>query len=118
MTLELLGQLLSASLGVLIVILALSFLVETLVEWIFGTIFDKIPALAPHKWALMYIAIGVGILGAFIYRFDLLAILGEAVGADPKIDITWYGITITGGAIGKGSNYLHDFIVKHFPPKK
>lgn len=117
MTPELLVQLISASLGVLIVILALSFLVETLTEWIFGTIFDRVPALAPYKWALMYVAIAIGILGAFVYRFDLLAILGDAVGSTPKVEVTWYGIIITGGAIGKGSNYLHDFIVKHFPPK-
>lgn len=105
------------TLGILVVLLALAFLVETLVEFLFGTLFDKVPVLAPHKWALMYIAVLVGIVGAFLYHFDLLEILGETVKAEPAITVTWYGEAITGIAIGKGSNYLHQFISQFFPSK-
>lgn len=101
--------------GILLVLLALAFFVETLVEFVFGTLFDKVPALTPYKWALMYIAIVVGIVGTFLYRIDLLAILGEQMKANPPIAVSWYGMGITGIAIGKGSNYLHQFISRFFP---
>lgn len=104
-------------LGILVVMLALAFFVETLVEAIFGPIFDKVPALTPHKWSLMYIALLVGLVGAFLYKFDLLAVLSVTVKMDPPIPVSWFGMGITGLAIGKGSNYLHQAISKFFPAK-
>jgi len=98
--------------GLLAVMVAIAWLIETLVESIFSPIFDKVPALAPYKSFLMYIAMVAGLAGAFIYQFDLPAILGSFLKAD--IPVTWFGITLTGLAIGKGSNYLHDFIQKYF----
>ena len=98
--------------GLLLVMVAIAWLIETLVESIFSPIFDKIPALTPYKSFLMYIAMVAGVAGAFIYQFDLPAILGSFLKAD--IPVTPYGIGLTGLAIGKGSNYLHDFIQKYF----
>lgn len=105
------------TLGILAILLALAFFVETLVEFIFGTLFDRIPALTPHKWTLQYIAVVVGLVGTFHYGIDLLAILSEVVKANPVIPVSWYGIGITGIAVGKGSNYLHQFISQFFPAK-
>ena len=99
-------------LAILGVILLLAFLVESLVEYLFGPIFDKIPSLTKAKWTLMYIAMATGILGAVVYSFDLLYLLGQLLSVEvPK---TVYGIVITGMAIGRGSNYLHDILTKFF----
>lgn len=105
------------ALGVLVVMVGLAFLVETLTEAIFGPIFDKTPALTPHKWALMYVALVVGVVGALIYKFDLIVLLAETVKVEPAISPGIFGMVITGLAIGKGSNYLHQFISKFFPAK-
>lgn len=99
-------------LAILGVILLLAFLVESLVEYLFGPVFDKIPKLTKAKWSLMYIAMAVGIAGAFVYSFDLLYLLGQFLGVE--ISLTPYGIVLTGMAIGRGSNYLHDILTKFF----
>ena len=101
-----------SGLAILRVILLLAFLVETLVEYFFSPLFDKIPKLAPFKWLLMYVAMVVGIAGAFVYSFDLLSLLGQLLGV--SIQQTAYGLVITGMAIGRGSNYLHDILTKFF----
>ena len=105
------------TMGVLAIILALAFLVETLTEAIFGPLFDKIPALTPHKWALMYIALVIGVIGAFVYKFDLLSILSQFVEMKPPFEPGPFGMVITGLSIGKGSNYIHQIISKFFPAK-
>jgi hypothetical protein len=98
----------------LLVIFALSFLVETLVEALFGRPIDKIEKLKPYKSLILtYIAVGFGMLGAFIYSFDLLYFLGTLVGA--PIMTTTFGVIVTGIAIGMGSAYLHQFVSKYFP---
>jgi hypothetical protein len=98
------------------VIFGLAFIIETLVEAIFGPVFDKVVKLAPYKWLLMYIAIAVGLVGAFIYQFDLIYLLGRFVHPEepPIVQQTTFGIILTGLAIGKGSNYLHDLFQKIF----
>lgn len=105
------------TLGILAVIFAIAFLVETLVEFLFGTLFDKVPKLTKYKWTLMYAAVLIGLIGTFHYHFDLIAILGQFVKASPPVPVSWYGETVTGIAIGKGSNYLHQFISTFFPAK-
>ncbi len=98
----------------LLVIFALSFLVETLVEALFGRPIDLFKKLTPYKALILtYIAVGFGVLGAFIYHFDLLYYLGSLVGA--PIMTTTFGVVITGIAIGMGSAYLHQLISKYFP---
>jgi hypothetical protein len=98
--------------SVLAVIFLMAFLVESMVEYLFGTPFDKIPALQPYKWLLMYVAAIVGVAGAFIYRIDILYLLGGFVGA--AFDVTFFGMVMTGLSIGRGANYLHDIVDKFF----
>jgi F0F1-type ATP synthase assembly protein I len=102
--------------GYLAFVLALAFLAETLVEAFFGRIIDNVPQLAKFRWALVYLAVAVGLGGAFVYQIDLLYILGKFVEAPVKI--TPYGLVITGVAIGMGAAYIHQFISKFFPAKQ
>jgi hypothetical protein len=97
----------------LVIILLLAFLTETLVEFVFADLFEHIPAAEPFKWTIKYVAIAVGIGGAFVYGFDLIALLSQYL--ENTITATPFGITITGIAIGKGSNYLHQIISQFFP---
>ena len=94
-------------LGILAIIFLLSFLVEAMVEYIFGKLFDHVPVLVPYKWLLQYVA-----LGAFIYKFDVISLL--SIWLETPIEIHPFGITITGLAIGRGSNFIHDLIKKFF----
>lgn len=98
--------------GVLAIIFLLAFLVESLVEYLFGALFEHVPALVPFKWCLMYIALGVGIIGAFVYKFDLIYLIGQFVGN--AVSITTFGIVLTGAAIGRGAGYLHDLVKRYF----
>lgn len=95
------------------VIFLLAFLIESLVEYVFGTIADQVAVLTPWKWVAKYIAMVVGIVAAFIYRFDLLSLLGTYIGT--AVPLTELGIILTGAAIGRGSNYLHDIVKQFFP---
>lgn len=102
--------------GALAVIAGLAFLVETLVEALFGRIADHVPVLQQFKWLLIYIAVAVGVLGAFVYRFDLIYLLSLYMqSAVPK---TNFGIAITGVSIGMGAGYIHQFVSKYFPAQK
>jgi hypothetical protein len=99
-------------LSILAVILLMAFLVESLVEYFFGAIVNNVPKLAPYKWLLMYVAAGVGVAGAFIYKFDLLYLLGGFM--EVNIPSTWFGVLLTGLGIGRGSNFIHDIVQKYF----
>jgi hypothetical protein len=110
-----------ATLGI---IFLLAFLVETLIEFLFGTLAGFLVAVFPllegklgtFKTPIIQIfAIAAGIIGAFIYQFDVLYLLGMFL-VNP-IPITVYGLIITGVAIGKGSNYIHQLITQFFPVK-
>lgn len=100
----------------LFIIFILSSIVETLVEAFFSDFFLKIPALIPYQWTQKYIAWIVAVAGAFIYQFDVLYIIGvylsEAFKVSSPVPLTAYGVFLTGIAIGKGSNYLHELILK------
>jgi hypothetical protein len=98
---------------VFLVMILVAFLIETLVEAVLGTPFEKIPKLKPFKWTLMYIAIAVGIYAAIWYQFDLVFMLATFLGAT-SIKISIFGMVVTGCGIGKGSNYLHDIFKKYF----
>lgn len=114
---------------ILLLILALAFLTETLTEFAYGTVTNLIvgifPKLAPlfersklRTSVIQLFAIGVGIAGALIYKFDMLHLLSQYLepyaGAPLNVPTTDYGIIITGVAIGKGSNYIHDFLKRYF----
>lgn len=95
----------------LLIVFALTFLTESFTEYIFGTIFDKVPKLIPYKWTLMYLAMLAGVGLAFYYSVDLIALL------PPGSEVTPVGIVLSGLAIGRGSNFLHQFVSQFFPTK-
>lgn len=98
---------------VLAIVLFIAFLIETLVEFVLGTLFEKVAALAPLKWLIMYVAIAVAVFAAFLYHLDLVFMLAQFLGTS-DIPQTTFGMIVTGVAIGKGSNYLHDLFKKFF----
>lgn len=100
--------------AILSVILLTAFLTESLTEYLFGTLFEHLPAIRAWRWCLMYLAAGVGLLGAFFYRFDLISLLGQSLNLEGFDAPTWLGMAVTGLAIGRGSNYLHDLLSRHF----
>lgn len=100
-----------ATLGV---ILLVSFLVESLVEAVLGEPFNHIPAIAPYKWALKYAAYAAGVGGAFVYSFDVVFLLSNYLGGG--VQQAWYGIVLTGLAIGQGSRFIHDIIGRFTKP--
>lgn len=89
---------------------ALAFLIESLVEYIFGEPINHIPKIVPYKWLLMYVSAIAGVLLSLFYKLDLLALIMAREG-------TIVGMVITGLAIGRGSNFLHQFVSKFFPAK-
>jgi len=93
-----------------------AFFVETLIEFVFGKLFDHIAFLKPYKWLQMYLAIAAAIGLAFFYRLDLPYLLAQFLEVDwpPLAQVSWVGMAVSGIAIGKGSNYLHDLIKKFF----
>lgn len=99
-------------LAVIGVIVLLAFLVESLTEYAFGRAVEHIPALQPWSWCLAYVAMAVGIAGAWVYRFDLMYLIGQAL--ETTVPVTGFGITITGMAIGRGANYIHDLVSRFF----
>jgi hypothetical protein len=66
----------------------------------------------------MYIACAVGIGAAFLYQLDLISLLSKYLAQTSAIDfqfpVTIIGLILTGAAIGRGSNYLHDLVMKWF----
>lgn len=107
-----------STLAVLLIILLLAFLIETLIEFLFGTIAGFFPRWKPEpetrKSIIQLCAIGAGLAGAFLFHFDVLFLAGQE--AELKdIPLTPYGMAITGIAIGKGSNYIHQIISRFFP---
>ena len=99
-------------LGTIGVILLLAFLVESLTEYLFGAACEHIPALKPFSWCLMYVAAAVGVGGAFVYGFDLLVLAGQFF--EQPIQSNPFGVAITGLAIGRGANYIHDIFKRFF----
>lgn len=96
------------SVKILAAIFALAFLAESLVEYLFGTLADKITVLTPYRWTLMYISAAVGVGLAFHYQFDLISlILGNV--------LTWVGMLLTGLVIGRGANFVHQFVSEYLP---
>jgi hypothetical protein len=98
----------------LLLALILAFLAEGLTEYFAGPFFKWLARLAkfPELGDLRYIAALVGIGLAFAYRLDLLLAAGFQP-SDPAI-----GHILTGLVIGRGSNYLHQFVDQFFPGHK
>jgi len=102
--------------GYIALAFALAFLAESLVEYVLGTPFEKFEKLKGWKWALLYVSLGVGVWMAFTWKIDLIWIIAQQVGY--QIDITWQGIFLSGAIIGRGANYIHQFMTNYIPEKK
>jgi hypothetical protein len=116
-------SLLAGYIGLLIgVILFLGVFIESIVEAVLAPLFDHFPRLEPYKWAQAYAAVVLGVVAAFLFRLDLIHLVGMLLAALTKVDpnpipITVFGLILTGLAIGKGSNYLHELIKLVLPGK-
>ena len=99
----------------------LSFLIESMVEYIFGTPMAKIEKLKPFTWLLMYVSMAAGVGLCFYYKLDLVALLptwlAELTKSNAAYEPTVIGHILSGLAIGRGSNYLHQVMTKFFPVK-
>ena len=95
------------------VLLLMSFVIERIVEIVFGIAMDKIPVLSPYKWVLTYIAMIVAVVGTLIYNLDLFYQMGLALNL--PIPFSVYGIVGTGIVVGGGSNLLNDIWSRFFP---
>ncbi len=65
---------------------------------------------APTLPALRYVSAAFGIALCFLYRADLLAILG----LDARF--AWVGYVVTGLLIGRGANFVSDFAGRWLRP--
>ena len=97
---------------VVVLAVVLATLVEGFVEYVFGTAFDKVPKLAAHKWLLMYVSLLAGVLLAFFYSIDLVALIANNAGG--SLAVSWVGILLSGLIIGRGANYINDFVSRWF----
>jgi hypothetical protein len=97
-------------------ILLLAAIVEALTEYlarpIVAKVYQLLGASAPSDElpALRYIAAAVAVALCFLYRADLLAILG----LDARY--SWVGYIVTGMLIGRGANFVNDFAGRWLRP--
>ena len=96
----------------IVLVLFLAFVIESLVEYFVGEVANHIPRVEPYKWLTMYLAAIVGIVAAFIYQLDLVHLLADFLGI--QMAISTLGMVLTGLAIGRGSNFIHDIWKKFF----
>lgn len=128
--------LVGGTLGVLLgVVLVLGLFIQTAAEFLFG----KLEGILVSIWPLLadplsksglrigiiaIVTVGLGVWGAFLYQLDLIyilaSVLAELTTVEVPIQITVYGISLTGVVMGMGASYIHDLIVKpllkHFAP--
>jgi hypothetical protein len=108
----------STILVIVMVTIFIAVLIESVVEFLIAPIFNNFPKLTKFKWMQMYIACAVGIGAAFLYQLDLISLLSKYLAQISAIDfqfpVTIIGLILTGAAIGRGSNYLHDLVMKWF----
>jgi len=98
-------------LTIVLLVLALAFVAEAMTEYLFGWAFDLWEAANPivaRAEPLKYVAAAMGVGLAFAYRLDLI---GWAFGVQPSP--AWIGVLITGLAIGRGANFVHDFAERY-----
>jgi hypothetical protein len=89
----------------------LAFLGESAIEFLIAPVFN-IPKLVAYKDVLKYISALVGVGLAYAYQVDLVAIFQSVTTPTTP---TLVGIALTGIGIGRGSNWLHQFVSKFFP---
>jgi hypothetical protein len=110
------GAVVLSALGPVVVIFLLAALAEGLVEYLVAPWLEGLKG-ATEKlenvrvMALRYISALVGIGLSLVYGADLLAIFGVEAG------VPYVGSVLTGVLIGRGSNYVHDFVGKWLTPE-
>jgi hypothetical protein len=95
-------------LSIVLLALVLAFMAESLVEYFLGWAFDLWKSqseIVKKAEPLKYVAAIVGLALAFAYRVDLIA---WALKTQPEP--AWVGIALTGMALGRGANFMHDFL--------
>jgi hypothetical protein len=90
---------------------ALAFLVESFTEYLAGTPMDHVAAIQRFKWLLMYLAAVAGVGLAFYYRLDLIGMIPAVVDPAREATATPVGMALTGLGLGRGANWLHDFVM-------
>ena len=103
------------AIGALAVAFALSFIAESGVEYILGTPFEKVPKLQPFKWLLMYAGLAAGVGMSWYYQTDLISLI--QVAAQGEGAVTPLGVILTGLVVGRGANFLHQFVSQYLPVK-
>lgn len=114
--------------GVMLAVVAfLGLVVQTVAEFLFGkmegilkTIFPGLDGLLGKKdfrvGLIALLTCGVGIWAAFLYQLDVVYLVASlmagmaAVGV--PVQITFFGLLVTGIMIGMGAGYIHDLIIK------
>jgi hypothetical protein len=88
-------------LGLFVPLTLLAFVAtEGVVEYLLGTLFDKIEKIKPYSWTLMYASAAAGVGLAFFYKLDAMALVG--LPASPV------GLFVTGIFVGRGANFISD----------
>lgn len=97
--------------GRFVLALALAFIAESMSEYLFAPWLDVLkkrwPWLEEAK-PMQYVALAMGLLLAFAYNLDIIF---EAFGY--TANWPWIGVVVTGLAIGRGSNYVHDLWTRY-----
>lgn len=87
----------------------LATLIEGLVEYFVGTIFDHVPKIKEWRWLTIYIPPVLGVIVAIAYQLDLLSLIVAGLPASTL------GMILSGLIMGRGANYLHQFVATFFP---
>lgn len=105
---------------------ALAFMAESGTEYIFGTPMEKIEKLKPFKWLLMYVGLAAGVGMSWYYQIDVIALIqafagGGGAAPEPPlqavVEATPLGVVLTGLVVGRGANFLHQFVSQYLPVK-
>jgi hypothetical protein len=63
----------------------------------------------------MYIALMIGVLLCLFYKLDLIVLIAYVISLLAGGAVVWptttIGMILSGVVVGRGSNYLHDFLV-------
>lgn len=93
-------------LAALSLLIALSVVLNRVVEYAVGKPLDKISEkfekVKPFRWLIMYVALALGIYAALTYDLDLLSI--EVFGLPPSL----LGKILTGVILSGGANLIND----------
>lgn len=99
---------------VVLAALALAALVEGVVEYYFALWIDILEGALRKRFAALaekdiglnkYVALGIAMALVFTYQVDLFFVL---LGIQPSL--WWVGYVLSGTLVGRGANYLHDFV--------